>query len=291
MISVLTERIKELRFSKIQKNLALEKLMKMAGEPWQKSTYSYAISKVKTQLHKIEVCIDDALHVNKSLDVVASACNNIANLHGTDSIVDLNMQEKYVCLKEQKLGDSEELPSYLIKQRTQAWFDKRASAKATGSTLHKAIGLSTLKEKQSHFDKIVSDTSSEADLPESVQFAMKHGTDNELNAVGTLVSQVIPVYVDVALFYEEGCYSLPTDRDPHLIIVSPDGSCRKDGIPVSAIEIKCPVPGKKYTPDVHYTIPDYYVCQILSEMTALETDHLLYVCWTPKSNYSATCKL
>ena len=149
IISVLTECIKELRFSKVQKNLALEKLMKMAGEPWQKSTYSYAISKVKTQLHKIEVCIDDALHVNKSLGVVASACNNIANLHGTDSIVDLNMQENYVCLKEQKLGDSEELPSYLIKQRTQAWFDKRASAKATGSTLHKAIGLSTLKEKQS----------------------------------------------------------------------------------------------------------------------------------------------
>ena len=171
----------------------------------------------------------------------------------------------------------------MIKQRTQAWFDKRAIAKATGSTLHKAIGLSTLKEKQSHFDKIVSDTSSEADLPESVQFAMKHGTDNELNAVGTLVSQVIPVYEDVALFYEEGCYSLPTDRDPHLIIVSADGSCRKNGIPVSAIEIKCPVPGKKYTPDVDYTIPDYYVCQILSEMTALETDHLLYVCWTPKS--------
>ena len=86
------------------------------------------------------MCIDDALHVNKSLGVVASACNNIANLHGTDSIVDLNMQENYVCLKEQKLSDSEELPSYLIKQRTEAWFDKRASAKATGSTLHKAIG-------------------------------------------------------------------------------------------------------------------------------------------------------
>ena len=86
---------------------------------------------------------------------------------------------------------------------------------------------------------------------------MKHGTDNELNAVGTLVSQVIPVYKDVALFYEEGCYSLPADRDPHLIIVSPDGSCRKDGIPVSAIEIKCPVPGKKYTPFfflIYYTI-------------------------------------
>ena len=92
---------------------------------------------------------------------------------------------------------------------------------------------------------------------------MKHGTDNELNAVGTLVSQVIPVYEDVALFYEEGCYSLPTDRDPHLIIVSPDGSCRKDGIPVSAIEIKCPVLGKKYTPDVHYTIPDFVCVEVL----------------------------
>ena len=112
---------------------------------------------------------------------------------------------------------------------------------------------------------------------------MKHGTENELNAVGTIVNQVIPVYEENTQFYEEGCYSIASDKDPDFIIVSPDGSCRKNGIPVSAIEIKCPVPGKVYAPDVHYMIPEYYVCQILSEMTVLRTNRLLYVCWTPKS--------
>ena len=50
-----------------------------------------------------------------------------------------------------------------------------------------------------------------------------------------------------------------------------------------ASEIKCPIPGKKYSTDVHYSIPKYYVTQILSEMAALDCQELLYVSWTPES--------
>ena len=285
IISVITYRIKELRFSKVQKNHALDKLIKMAGEQWQKSTYSYAISKVKTQLHRIDMCIDDALKVNQKLGIIASSCQSMTNVCRTDNIVDLGKQENYVCLKEHiQTIHSEEIDSCYIKQRTQAWFDKRKKAKATGSTLYRAIGLSTLKEQQIHFDKLGCNKSlNEVDFPESVKLAMKHGTENEINAIGTIVNQVIPVYEKNTKFYEEGCYSVSNSDDPDFIIVSPDGSCRTSGVPVSAVEIKCPVPGKVYTPDVHYMIPEYYVCQILSEMTVLSTSYLLYVCWTPKS--------
>ena len=67
------------------------------------------------------------------------------------------------------------------------------------------------------------------------------------------------------------------------MVVSPDGSCRLDGVPAKAVEIKCPVPGQKYTTDVQYDIPNYYITQLLSEMAAMSCDELFYGCWSPKS--------
>jgi hypothetical protein len=55
---------------------------------------------------------------------------------------------------------------------------------------------------------------------------MKNGADNEVNAVSTLVSKVLPVYFPRLYFYEEGCYSLPVNN-MDLFIVSPNGSLRK----------------------------------------------------------------
>ena len=71
--------------------------------------------------------------------------------------------------------------------------------------------------------------------------------------------------------------------DKSVMVVSPDGSCRTNGMAVVGIEIKCPKPGKKFTPDVHYKISEYYVPHILSEMKALECSTLFYMCWTPES--------
>ena len=72
IVSGISYRVKEMRISKVQKNHAIEKSLKMAGEQWQKSTYRYAISSVKTQLHRIEMCIDDGLLVNQKLGIIAS---------------------------------------------------------------------------------------------------------------------------------------------------------------------------------------------------------------------------
>ena len=62
----------------------------------------------------------------------------------------------------------------------------RKEAKVTGSTLHRAIGLGTLKEAQAHFESVYNGV----ETPEpshNKKNAVKHARDNEINAVATLV--------------------------------------------------------------------------------------------------------
>jgi hypothetical protein len=66
-------------------------------------------------------------------------------------------------------------------------------AVVTGSALNAALGLDTLKKQQEHFDfvkygKLKPEPNSDA------QERMKHGTDNEINAVATLVTKILPVF-------------------------------------------------------------------------------------------------
>jgi hypothetical protein len=52
---------------------------------------------------------------------------------------------------------------------------------------------------------------------------------------------------------------------------------------VSAVEIKCPLPGKKFVPQIHYSLPVYYVSQVMLEMAALQCPELLFVSYTEQS--------
>ena len=76
----------------------------------------------------------------------------------------------------------------------------REQAKVTGSTLHKALGLGTLKDQKKHIDKLLNPHESVEFTPEQ-QNATQHGIDNEINAVGVLVTKVLPVYAPKAHFF------------------------------------------------------------------------------------------
>ena len=61
----------------------------------------------------------------------------------------------------------------------------------TGSTLHSAIGLRTLKEQKKHFKKFIS----KIDKPTEINKVMQHGIDNEvckskfiLNTINNFIS-------------------------------------------------------------------------------------------------------
>ena len=112
---------------------------------------------------------------------------------------------------------------------------------------------------------------------------MNWGVENEIHATATFASVVMPVLFPGMILYEEGANFIVNDGRP-IIEVSPDGSMRKDA-DVIGIEIKCPVPDKKYATDVHYQVPIRYGDQCLAEMQALNGGDCkqIYVCWSPKS--------
>ena len=103
---------------------------------------------------------------------------------------------------------------------------------------------------------------------------MNHGIKHELDAVATIVAKFLLSFNPEVIFHEEGCI-ITYEGDNIFLVVSPDGS---DGETVIAFEIKCPVPGKRFTNDVHYAL----LCTTHSgknEITALLTVvvHMLYI--------------
>ncbi len=81
----------------------------------------------------------------------------------------------------------------MTQRRTQEWLDMRRQVAVTGSTLHRTIGMDGIKRLNENFDEKVNDA--EPQMPSTeVQQAIDHGTDNESNMIGALVSKVLPIF-------------------------------------------------------------------------------------------------
>lgn len=164
-----------------------------------------------------------------------------------------------------------------IKQRTERWLDLRKQALVTGSTLYAATGLDGLKKQKEYFDKVICKV--EEEKSNQVKKNMEYGTNNEINAIATLVTKVLPVLHPCLEYREEGCIPLYRE-DKFTMIVSPDGSLEGNSevegkTTKMAIELKCPVS------NLHTNVPERYILQCLSEMYALQVHKLLYLCWRP----------
>ena len=153
----------------------------------------------------------------------------------------------------------------------------------SGSTAYAAIGLDTLKRQQEHFDRVM--FGKEPQVSEKTAQFMKHGTENEINALATLVGKVVPSLYPNLCFVEEGFYEMTTENQP-FFIVSPDGSLRSSplGDIKCMLEFKCPFPGKKFTTDVFYELPVRYVPQLLAEMNIGDAPEMLLLCWSDESS-------
>lgn len=284
---ILSERLKELRKLILKKKIALKHLLNCVGNEvnWQDSKLCYAISAVQTNIYRTKECINDIVICLNGIGE-SIACLNKCEHYCNQRNVDMSKQKNYVCLKgmsEDLLSQPEMLLMYskFTQQRTPAWFDLRKKGKITGSTLNAALGLDSLKKQCAHFDEFILGVPSQAKTTPIIEQAKEHGTINEPNAVATTVGKILPVLQPDIHFFEIGSCILYQDGKPFMII-SPDGQ-GKTGIndsPRIAFEIKCPMPGKKFCPDVHYSIPRYYVPQILSEMKALNCEKLFYICYT-----------
>ena len=135
--------------------------MKLAGECWRETKYNYGISGLKTYIYRIRQCVQHSLDTIDALWEICAELSGIKSLYTQGKIVDLTFQSNYYCLLCINNCNNE---SRKIKQLSEKWFELCKEAKVTGSTLHRAIGLGTLKEAQANFESV------------------NNGVENEFNA-------------------------------------------------------------------------------------------------------------
>ena len=139
----------------------------------------------------------------------------------------------------------------------------------------------TLKKQQEHYDFAIYNKAKPdfTTQKENVEF----GVANEINAVATAVSKIMPLYNPELSMFEEGCKGIMHGNSTFMI-VSPDRSMRATRVsaPAFLYETKCRSPKFQVMP-VYYKLLKYYVLQVLSEMKAYSCDKLLFTCWSPKS--------
>ena len=295
VILTVTHRIQELRELTRYQNLHLSKMKKQAGDNWRESKYAYGISRTHALLYQVQNCISRLLECNNNLLALGAKLQGQATCNKADNLENL---PKYVELP--LLHQEGPVVTRLVKQRTEEWHELRRECPLTGSTLHTGLGLNGVKKMKDHIKHHIQGEGQEHSA--DVQQKLQHGTQNEPNAVATLANLVLPHYYPQLVMMEEGCYTLD-GNEKRLMIVSPDGGLYhsdqvtrfqheldEGGVvdemptPMLAIEIKCPYPGPpEIKLPVQYTMPVYYVPQVLAEMASMNVNFLLFCSWSSDS--------
>ena len=97
-ITLLSDRIRDLRHLKVKKEIFLRKLMEKCSSDWKSSQFAMVISSIKTNIYQIENCLEDLLICNDSFCNYAAAIGNSMDLVSCHFQVCLQTQENYVCL-------------------------------------------------------------------------------------------------------------------------------------------------------------------------------------------------
>ena len=168
-----------------------------------------------------------------------------------------------------------------VKQGSDEWHAIRNKARVSGSTLHKAIGLDTLARQKEHHYTNVCGRSPPMPDPLLTQ-RLKHGSDNEVNIIATLVSTIMPAYLPRCYaYFEVGPKFIKYGSRGFRIEVSADGILRCPngkncpnyhihGERKIVIEMKSPFVTKDRPHVTVYEVPPRNVPQLLCELEAWE---------------------
>ena len=270
---------KELRQQIVRLDHSEEKFRKLGGSDWMHSKFYPVICSIRVTRNEMKNQISESLRIVDDLSFYGASINGSQQAYSRSDTVVMSTQENYSKLNvNYDTNDSRYIP-----QRKDKWFQRRRDAVVTGSTCNAALGLGKLKEQQQHFDTFVLKKDKEHP-DEETSHRMAYGTEHEIDAVATLTGKILPFLYPNVRYFEEGCDAISSENNPSFMVVSPDGSLRMkaDEAPCLMYENKCKAP-TSYTPTAYYSIPQYYVTQLLCEMHAYECKELLFTCWTPQS--------
>ena len=179
--------------------------------------------------------------------------------HNQDHIILSNMGNCFLLLTPEIVSKhidlSEECNSEYIKQGTPQWHNIRKKSRLTGSTMYAAIGLDTLSKQKEHYYTYVCERSSPS--PDSLlSQRLKHGSENEVNIIATLISTIMPAFLNPCFVFMEvgpkfitGVNGIKVEVSTDGIIMCPNGkqclAYKEHGDKKIVIEMKSPYPTKE----------------------------------------------
>lgn len=298
--------LKEKRAS-MQKSLT-EK-MKLAGKDWIHSKYKKIISYLTALIRKSNKVLEKSLSVRDSLSSVLCKLQN-SNEFWTDMpFVPLDSIRNCWLLNDNIDHISTNDIHVPVKQRTEKWHTIRNEAYVTGSTLYQAAGLDGLQNRLSLYDK-VHFSIKEKSPNEQVCKAMKHGSENEINAIATICTKVLPVYFPHLDYVEVGIFRFPkaktchchvenkcsySDSQHEFSLFSLDGvfiphteclKCLDINQICMSTEVKCPY----FKKECHMEVPVRYIPQIQASMAVSNAPISLFVSYTSETTSVFVCK-
>ena len=162
--------------------------------------------------------------------------------------------------------------------------------------MFRALGLDTLKAEKEHFNIHIRKLPS-TPLSTDVQEYIKFGSENEINAISTLIGLLMPALLPSChAFFEVGPKFIHGVHKKDFIEVSGDGiiqctkgdACEKKKLNPRrhkriAVEAKSIFPSEDMPKFPNYKLPVRHVPQCLSEIVAYEADELWLIAFTPYS--------
>ena len=184
IVAIMTSRIKDIRkiIDKCKKT-ELKYTKCDLENPKYKDKHQYTIQGAQYLADNCRAIIRRALNVNRELCEILSYINETHELFNTTGVVHFHDQPNFKILMEpDEISDffEENDNTVYVKQRTEIWARIREMCAVTGSTMHKALGLSTLQEQKFHYDMKFHGKEPPAPT-EEVQKMLKYGTENEVS--------------------------------------------------------------------------------------------------------------
>ena len=303
LLNLSSLRIKRLR-SRITGSFYLHKklIQKCGNSSELQYKHRKKMSSLNQNTAECQSVVRHLLEINLTMTQIMAWINSNADVHVRDNIRHISLidnSNNFQLLQPEIVQlnfDLTQQENYqFIKQRSEEWFTVRKLARITGSTLNAALGLDTLQKQKDHHHVFVRGQKPPP-IPDDLQQKFDHGTKNEVNAIATIISTIIPAYLPACFaFYEVGPAFVGSEKNENLLEVSADGllqcssgyeSCLNyelHGNRKIVVEIKSPTPQENVAETIFYEVPNRYVPQLLAEMQGYNCPEVWLLCSTPVS--------
>ena len=193
VFQLIRHRMQTVRELKNKTSYALSKLEEKRADALSKD--HFLMNHLKPFLY---LCSNTISHVAGNLNdlcEIMTGLNRAGKHFVRENKISLHSQQNYAELMEPNYVsrslnvETSDIPTKYLKQRSPEWFAEKQTVKVTVSTVFTAIVLDTERTK-GFFDKTISDV--EVPKIDAQILAMNYGTQNEANAVATLVACFLP---------------------------------------------------------------------------------------------------